>query len=151
MVNFTQVKVSIIVIFSTKKYFKIFLQRFFNTVARIWIYFDHYVSLEKSPKITYSWQLFEKMSIVAMILYGNIGKKTGCATNFCLKVVQTYTARGSINCWNILIFCCFVGKTFLKNRKIFFSRKNEYYTKLYLCEVDYFFWKIGQLWRLKSP
>ena len=92
------------------------------------------------------------MSNVAMILYGNIGKNR-LRYEFSLKSrTHTYTARGSTNCWNTLVFYHFVEKTLKNNRKILFSRKNDYYTKLYLCEVDqYIFWKIGQLWRLKSP
>ena len=55
-------------------------------------------------------------------------KNIGSASNFGSKVVHNHTACDSTNCWNTLVFCCFVEKTLKTNRKIFFSRKTDYYT-----------------------
>ena len=62
LVNFTQVKLSIIVIFRLKNILRFFFKVFSNTVAKILNYFDYYVSLEKSPKINQKYTVFEDHS-----------------------------------------------------------------------------------------
>ena len=46
------------------------------------------------------------------------------------------TTLGFYSAPNNYNFLLNIGKSLNKIRKIYFSRKNHYYTKFYLCEID---------------